>query len=377
MKNKPLSIYIHIPFCKSKCFYCDFLSFANKEELYEKYIKALILEIKQNSYKYKGYQIQTIFIGGGTPTLLEFKFIIKIIEALNLNYDIFKNAEITIEGNPGTIDYNKLKNLRAIGINRLSLGLQAWQNRLLNTLGRIYSCEEFIKEFYLARNAGFKNINIDLMFSLPEQNLNDFEQTLINVIKLNPEHISAYSLIIEEGTPFYNLYADNKLKLPDDNLDREMYYIAKKLLKQNGYIHYEISNFAQSGFESKHNIVYWKQKEYIGFGLGAHSYIDKLRFHNTCNIQKYISNQNKIEDIQKNDSFDEMSEFMFLGLRLIKGISISEFKVKFGIDINNIYNKQIDECKKLNLIEQKDDFLVLTSRGIDVSNIVFEKFLIK
>lgn len=378
---KPVSIYIHIPFCKSKCFYCDFLSYPNMDKFYKQYLDALILEIKNTALLFKDYQIETIFIGGGTPTILPSFYIQEIMKILDSYYNLSKCNEITIEANPGTVDYNKLLELKELKINRISFGLQAWQNRLLKKLGRIYSRNEFINNLNLSRQAGFDNINVDLMFSLPTQSIEEWEETLNKIVELKPEHISTYALIIEDNTVFGKLYAENKLEVTDEVIDRQMYYRAKQILKHNGYIHYEISNFAQSNFESKHNLVYWQQKEYISFGLGAHSYINKMRFHNTYDFDKYIEcSKNKkdiTEDIETNDILDEYAEFMFLGLRLIKGISKAEFKLKFNKDIEQIYKNQLDECKNYGLLEEDDNNIYLTNKGIDVSNIVFEKFLIK
>lgn len=392
---KLLSIYIHIPFCKAKCFYCDFTSYADKQSIYHLYVEALLLEIKSEAKNYIDYEIQTIFIGGGTPTVLPSHHIIKIMNELKSNYNISINAEITIESNPGTIDYENLLALKNSGINRISIGLQAWQNRLLKKIGRIHTQQEFIDGFNCAREVGFDNINIDLIFALPEQTIEDWKETLKHIILLKPEHISTYSLIIEDGTIFGDMYSQNKLQQIDDDTDRQMYYIAKNLLKNNGYTHYEISNFAKKNFESKHNIIYWQQKEYIGFGLGAHSYINDERFHNTYDINKYIKlcsheknipevkknitevKKNITEDIEKNDVLDMYAEYMFLGLRLIKGVSKNNFKTKFEKDIYNIYGEQLNECKKLELIKEDSEFLWLTDKGIDVSNIIFEKFLIK
>lgn len=378
---KPVSIYIHIPFCKSKCFYCDFLSYPNMDKFYKQYLDALILEIKNTALLFKDYQIETIFIGGGTPTILPSFYIQEIMKILDSYYNLSKCNEITIEANPGTVDYNKLLELKELKINRISFGLQAWQNRLLKKLGRIYSRNEFIDNLNLSRQAGFDNINVDLMFSLPTQSIEEWEETLNKIVELKPEHISTYGLIIEDNTVFGKLYVENKLQIPDEVTDRQMYYRAKQILKHNGYIHYEISNFAQSGFESKHNLAYWQQKEYISFGLGVHSYINKMRFHNTYNFDKYIEcSKNKkdiTEDIETNDILDEYAEFMFLGLRLLKGISKAEFKLKFNKDIEQIYKNQLDECINYNLLEEDDNNIYLTDKGIDVSNIVFEKFLIK
>lgn len=378
---KSISIYIHIPFCKSKCFYCDFLSYPNMNKFYKQYLDALILEIKNTALVFKDYQIETIFIGGGTPTVFPSSYIQEIMKNLDLYYNLSKCNEITIEANPGTVDYNKLLELKKSKINRISFGLQAWQNRFLKKLGRIYSQNEFINNLNLSRQAGFDNINVDLMFSLPTQTIEDWEETLNKVVEFKPEHISTYSLIIEDNTVFGNLYAENKLEIPDEAIDRQMYYKAKQILKYNGYIHYEISNFAQNRFESKHNLVYWQQKEYISFGLGAHSYVNKMRFHNTYGFDKYIecskSKKDITEDIETNDVLDEYAEFMFLGLRLIKGVSKDEFKLRFNKDIEQIYKSQLDECKNYNLLEEKNGNIYLTDKGVDVSNIVFEKFLIK
>lgn len=374
---KPISIYIHIPFCKSKCLYCDFASFANREKDYDRYVQALVLEIKSKACAYQDFEIKSIFIGGGTPTVLPSDYIVKIMDALWKNYTIAADAEMTVEANPGTINLDKLTALRKSGINRISMGVQAWQDRLLKKLGRIHSQEQFLEGYELARQAGFNNINLDLMFTLPTQTLEDWEQTLENTIKLKPEHISTYSLIIEETTPFYDMYSKKELILPDEMTDRKMYYKAKELLKQNGYVHYEISNFAKPGFESKHNIVYWKQKQYVGFGLGAHSYIDKTRFHNTYDINQYLTQDDCVEDIEKSDIYDEYAEYMFLGLRLIEGVSISDFNLKFTKDIYNIYGEEVEECKQLGLLYEANGYIALTDYGLDVSNIVFEKFLKK
>jgi len=349
------------------------------EKTYDTYVQALVLEITSKACHYKDLEVQTVFIGGGTPTVLPSDCILKIMEALKVSYTIASDAEITIESNPGTIELEKLIDIRKSGINRISMGVQAWQDTLLKKIGRIHTQAEFVEGYHLARQAGFDNINLDLMFTLPTQTLEDWEETLENIIRLKPEHLSTYSLIIEEGTPFYNLYNENKIQLPDEILDREMYYKAKEILKQNGYIHYEISNFAKPGHESRHNIVYWKQKEYIGFGLGAHSYTGKTRFHNTYDMDKYLNptRYDCVEDIEISDIYDEYAEYMFLGLRLIEGIFISDFKAKFSQDIYSVYGKELEECKKRLLLYENNGHVALTSLGLDVCNGVFEKFLIK
>ena len=261
-----------------------------------------------------------------------------------------------------------------MGINRVSIGLQAWQNHILKIIGRIHTREQFLECFDIMREVGFNNINIDIMFSLPKQSENDWNETIENVIALNPEHISAYSLIIEEGTPFYKLYEENKLDVVSEDTDRNMYETLKKKLKENGYVHYEISNFSRNGFECRHNIVYWKRKEYVGFGLGAHSFINGERYSNTRDIDKYIKFNYKAES-EKVTLRDSYAEFMFLGLRMIEGIERKSFENEFGIDIDNVYKKEIEKNIKNGLLTEKNGVIRLTAKGIDLSNIVFAEFL--
>ena len=278
---KEIGIYIHIPFCIKKCEYCDFVSYCNKEKYVPQYINALKKEIKNNINK--EYKITTIYIGGGTPSSIEENYIADIIETIKLNMNDenlknFENIEVTIEVNPGTVTEKKLKTYKEIGINRLSIGLQETHDELLKSIGRIHTYEEFLKTYNLARKIGFNNINVDLIIALPNQTIQDIKENLEKIIKLNPEHISVYSLILEEGTPFYNKYNENKIKLPDEELERNMYWYVKNTLENNGYMHYEISNFSKKGFESKHNMNCWNQEEYLGFGVAAHSYNNKTRY---------------------------------------------------------------------------------------------------
>lgn len=377
---KPISIYIHIPFCKKKCNYCDFPSFSGCEGEYEYYVSSLIDEIRFNSEELKDFEIKTIFIGGGTPTVLPTKLIGKIVDTLLSRYSVSNDCEITIEANPGTIDSNILSELKAMYINRISMGVQAWQNRLLNDLGRIHDIETFVKNFDEVRQSGFKNVSTDLMFSLPNQSLSDWEETLEKIIKLRPEHISCYSLIIEEGTPFKKFFEEGKLLLPTDQLDRKMYYLAKEMLCDAGYCQYEISNFAKVGFESKHNIVYWRDEEYIGFGLGAHSYFMRERFNNTLDMKKYIQSKGNVKILRENNEVltDEqiMSEFMFMGLRLTQGIEKNRFFQRFGRSIYDVYNKELNLLKEQKLLNEDNERIALTDRGMDISNYVFEKFLL-
>lgn len=380
MELKQLSIYIHIPFCKKKCLYCDFPSFSGCENIYEDYVNSLVSELSENAGEYSEYEIATIFLGGGTPTVLPPKQLGRVLDTVLNMYNVRNDAEITIEANPGTVNAQIFKELKSMCINRLSLGVQAWQNSLLTSLGRIHDNETFVRNFNEAREIGFKNISCDLMFSLPNQTLSDWEETLEKIMCLNPEHISAYSLIIEEGTPFKEMYEKGMLKVTDEELDREMYYLAKEMLKGKGYNQYEISNFAKQGFESHHNIVYWNTKEYLGFGLGAHSYIRGERFHNTYSVADYIDakgNTIKLrEDIEILSNEEKMEEFMFMGLRMNEGISISEFKKRFNTEVMDIFKESIEYLVNQKLLHISNDKLALTDKGIDVSNYVFEKFII-
>ena len=304
---KEVGIYVHIPFCKHKCYYCDFISFADKNSLIDEYIKWLNYEIKEvgqgNRLDYENKLddlvfVKTIYIGGGTPSFIESKYITEILKTIKENFVVDEDAEITMEMNPGTVNENKLKDYYNCGINRLSIGLQETNNALLKEIGRIHTYEDFKNTYSLVRNVGFKNINVDLMLGLPNQNILDLENSINKILDLDPEHISVYSLILEENTVLKNKVDQGILTLPEDEMERKMYYTVKNMLENNGYIHYEISNFAKKGFESKHNLDCWSQKEYMGFGAAAHSYTNNFRFSNIENIEEYINNfkNNKEED---------------------------------------------------------------------------------
>ena len=372
-----LSLYIHIPFCVRKCLYCDFPSYGGMENYYDDYVKRICSEIEKAGEVCSKYKINTVFIGGGTPTVLKSGSLEKIMKTVFDNYNVVKDAEITCEANPGTLDMVKLRDMRAMGINRLSMGLQARQNNILKLLGRIHTAEDFEREFLFARKAGFENISCDIMFSLPRQTVEDWRETVSWVVNLEPEHISAYSLIIEEGTPFKDMYDNGKMAVPDDETDRKMYHMAVDMLEEKGYKRYEISNFAKAGFESRHNSVYWRTGEYMGFGLGAHSYFNGRRFHNTYNLEEYIrSGQFKKYDVELLSEKDKMAEFMFMGLRMSEGVSVSEFKRRFGMNIDEIYGKELKEIISEGLAFERDNRVILTDYGFDVSNYVFEKFII-
>lgn len=374
---KEIGIYIHIPFCIKKCEYCDFVSYCNKEKYVPQYINALKKEIKNNINK--EYKITTIYIGGGTPSSIEENYIADIIETIKLNMNDenlkeFKNVEVTIEVNPGTVTEKKLETYKKIGINRLSIGLQETHDELLKSIGRIHTYEEFLKTYNLARKIGFNNINVDLMIALPNQTIQDIKENLEKIIKLNPEHISVYSLILEEGTPFYNKYNENKIRLPDEELERNMYWYVKNTLENNGYIHYEISNFSKKGFESKHNMNCWNQEEYLGFGVAAHSYNNKIRYSNTNSIEEYIKGSNKI--IHEKQTLEDMQkEYMLLGLRKIEGINIQKFKNKFAQNPIFIFKEQLSKLVDEELIIVDGNEIKLTNKGLDLANIVWEEFV--
>jgi oxygen-independent coproporphyrinogen-3 oxidase len=372
---KEVALYIHIPFCKQKCLYCDFPSFSGKEKYMLHYAAALAKEI--NSIKDK--KIKTIFIGGGTPTYLSlegWEIIKESIESL----DTCKDLEFTVEGNPGTFTWEILNFLKEIGVNRLSIGLQAWQDSLLLGLGRIHTIEDFKQSFEMARKLGFNNINIDLMFGLPNQTLEQWQETLKNVTQLNPEHLSCYSLIVEEGTSFYKSFEQGTLKLPDEEIDRAMYHETLEYLREKGYLQYEISNFAKENMCCRHNLVYWEMEEYIGCGSAAHSYIDGFRYRNEENVETYMEKinvlGNAIVEKNKNSIKDDMEEFMFMGLRKTIGISKSQFQKRFKIDIHSVYDVVISKYSSTGFMVETDDNIFLTHEGIEVSNVIMAEFLL-
>ena len=377
---KKIGIYVHIPFCMKKCFYCDFVSYCNKENLVDEYIECLKKEIKSKKNKSK-FGIDTIYIGGGTPSFINENHIKDIIYILKESFDIDKETEITIEVNPGTVNENKLEIYKEVGINRLSMGLQSTNNELLEMLGRIHTYEQFLESYNMAKNIGFKNINVDLMIGLPNQKLEEVNDSVKKVINLKPNHISVYSLILEEGTKIAKKIKKGELSLPKDELEREMYWNVKNQLQDNGYNHYEISNFAKKGFESKHNMNCWNQKEYLGFGAAAHSYFKSIRYSNIENIEEYIKNI-KNNEFEKNKEIHEIQtideakkEYMLLGLRKIEGVNITEFKNKFIDNPLYLFRKELSKLVEEELIEIDINTIKLTNKGIDLANIVWEEFV--
>lgn len=373
---KELGIYVHIPFCKRKCAYCDFISFSGKARLIEKYVEALKREINKCKIGKEDYMVKTIYFGGGTPSFIESKYIVEILEAIKEKFNISKNAEITIEINPGTVTEEKLKDYYEVGINRISFGLQSTNSQLLKLVGRIHSYSSFLEGYNLARKTGFKNINVDLMIGLPVQTLKDVQKDLSRIIELNPEHVSVYSLIVEEGTRIEEKIKNKELYLPSEKLERKMYWEVKKKLEEAGYIHYEISNFAKAGYESKHNLSCWNQEEYLGFGLAAHSYFNNARYSNTDNFEEYfdLPENSKIIHERQTDE-DKQKEFMLLGLRKIEGVVISDFKNKFIENPIYLYRETLNKLVTQGLIEVDIDSIKLTNRGIDLANLVWEEFV--
>lgn len=378
---KKIGVYIHIPFCKQKCYYCDFISYANKEQYFDKYVQALITEMS-SFLDNNDVEIETIYIGGGTPSIIDAKYIEKVMAKLQEKNALITAKEITIEVNPGTVTEEKLKTYKKIGINRLSIGLQSTDNNILKTIGRIHSYEDFLNTYKLARNQGFGNINVDLMIGLPNQKISDIKSSLEEITELKPEHISVYSLIVEENTPIEKMLNIGKLELPDEELERNMYWYVKNFLELNGYKHYEISNFAKEGYESKHNLDCWNQKEYIGFGVAAHSYIDDVRFGNTGSIEEYWKNcengefeKNRIIDEVEKDVFSKEQEFMLIGLRKIDGVFIQDFKNKFGDNPIFVFKNELSKLVDEGLVVVDFDSIRLTNKGLDLANLVWEEFV--
>lgn len=375
-----IGLYIHIPFCLSKCYYCDFTSYAHSKESYHPYVEALVNEIKAYGAKLgQSLLVKTIFIGGGTPSVLPPILLEKIMKSLKESFYIDEHAEYTIESNPGTLSGEKLQVMKDHGVNRISMGVQAYQNHLLKKIGRTHSWEQVKESYTLCRKLGFDNINLDLMFGLPGQTMANWQETLGQIKGLGPDHISTYGLMIEEDTPFGRLYERGELKLLDEELERWMYHYAKNYLNQNGYQQYEISNFAKLSKASQHNIDCWKVRPYIGMGLGAHSYFQNSRYHNTEQMSEYIASSGQLGAIQKSkekiDLKAQMEEYMFLGLRLTKGIAISDFNKKFNQSLEDVYGEQISKHKNNGLLKEKHGRIFLTDYGQDVSNIVFSSFL--
>ncbi len=367
MRNE-LELYIHIPFCVRKCSYCDFLSAPAPEETQRAYVERLLEEIRGAEGLAGQYEVSTIFFGGGTPSILPGEALVEILRALRDVFTVRRNAEITVEANPGTVDSKKLRLYRQSGVNRLSLGLQSADDGELRELGRIHTWEEFLGSYQMAREAGFWNINVDLMSALPGQTVLSWQRTLEKVLALEPgpEHLSAYSLMLEEGTPFFDRYAEHRELLPSEDEERQMYYDTERILREHGYRRYEISNYAREGYECRHNLGYWSRTEYLGFGLGAASLIGNVRISNQCGLSEYLKGnfRGSREELTEQDIREE---FFILGLRKMEGVDPGGYKEHYG--------KLLERLEEQKLLAWKDGRVVLTDRGIDVSNYVLAQFL--
>lgn len=397
MQNKEeLSLYIHIPFCVRKCGYCDFLSAPADEKARDWYVQALLMEIE----RYRGTEtadrkIKTLYIGGGTPSILSVNQLDCIIQKIKCTFNFYDDIEVSMEMNPGTASKEKCRALYQMGINRLSIGLQSTNDMELKTLGRIHSYEDFLNTYTWCREAGFQNINVDLMAALPYQTVESYTTGLRKIIRLAPEHISAYSLILEEGTPFYQKYNSGCYPLPDEEQERLMYRETEQILAQAGYERYEISNYAKKGYACRHNLVYWQGGDYLGLGLGSSSYMDGVRFHNATDFNTYVNQGAYVEDREELSVQAKMEEFMFLGLRVMAGVSGTEFEKRFGKTMEDVYGDVLRKHEEEGLlqIERKEDRkeaaaaepakgktniekVMLTTNGVDVSNYVFADFLL-
>ena len=371
-------LYIHIPFCVRKCLYCDFLSFAADDKTKEKYIEALCTELMFIGKERCKASLSSVFIGGGTPSALPAELIVRVMECVKENFTLDSDAEVTIECNPGTVDEDKMKAYFACGINRISFGLQSVHDEELKKLGRIHTFDDFLKSYEAAVKAGFNNINVDLMSDIPGQSVASWTETLKTICELKPApvHISAYSLIVEEGTPFADMAEEGKLDIPDEDTDREMYHMTSKILSQYGYERYEISNYAKPGHECRHNLGYWTGVEYYGAGLGAASYYGGCRFTNTPDMPVYMGDPiDSFKLDEKLTNADKMSEFMILGLRLTKGVDSAEFKERFCRNIPDVYGREIERFKEEGLLIEEDGRIRLTENGLDIANHVMQAFI--
>lgn len=375
-KTASMEIYIHIPFCAKKCEYCDFLSGPAGGKEQRAYVQALLKEIRA-AEEGQGRSVSSIFIGGGTPSLLKEDLLGSILNEIYKKFNLEPGAEISIEVNPGTVSSKKLEAYRRMGINRLSIGLQSTDDRELKTLGRLHNYAQFLETYQAAGNAGFDNINIDLMSALPDQTYEGWVANLRRTAELSPAHISAYSLIIEEGTPF----AMRELNLPDEETEYRMYEDTAAILEEYGYEQYEISNYAKKGRRCRHNVGYWTRCDYLGLGLGAASLWGKKRFSNTADMEEYLRNSAFPERIRLMEPVlskeDEMAEFMFLGLRMTEGVSEAAFRQGFGVEMREIYGEVLKKYTGMELLEEKDGRIFLTRKGIHVSNSVMSDFLLE
>lgn len=374
-----LGIYIHIPFCRQKCLYCDFPSFAGLEAYFKEYVNALCVEISHQGLNFSEHVVDTIYIGGGTPSLLPAEYIAQVIAQVFKSFSVTANAEISIEANPGTVDYNKLCIYKEAKINRISLGVQSFNDDLLFRIGRIHNTSDALKAVRIAKQAGFDNINIDLMYGLPLQDIDELANSFKTAFRLPVTHLSVYSLIVEEGTVLNCLYEQGKINLPDEDAVGEMYDLTCTFLPEQGFKRYEISNFCKQGFECRHNMKYWQYREYLGMGAASCSFIGGKRITNTRKVLDYIARinegKNAVDDVEEIDIATQMAEYIFLGLRTVNGVDLDIFANRFGKDLLIYYANTIDKLTKQRLIAVTDKKIFLTSKGMKFGNIAFEAFL--
>jgi oxygen-independent coproporphyrinogen-3 oxidase len=373
MKN--LGLYIHIPFCKKKCLYCDFCSFVDLDEsTEERYINALVEELKLYSKRLENYVVDTIFIGGGTPSLFKGSSIEYLMKNIYENLRIAKDCETTIEVNPGTVDDEKVQAYKKAGINRISMGVQSLDNEVLEKIGRIHNRDDVFRTLEIFKETGFENISADIIFNLPGQDENSPVDDLKEILKTGIKHVSYYSLKLEESTPLYKMHERGEVNVCDDEDERKMYYSGRKEMSKRGFYQYEISNFALKGFESRHNLKYWNREEYLGLGLSSHSCLDDVRFSNTLVLNEYLKNIESgnlvYETVEEIDESESEWEYMILGLRKISGISYKDYKNKVSINFD-YFNKKIDILVEKGLITKDVNSIKLTEKGLDLSNMVF------
>ncbi|EKE04384.1 MAG: hypothetical protein ACD_20C00084G0004 [uncultured bacterium] len=371
--KRPLKcLYIHMPFCAQKCYYCGFVSFTDKYDQIENYINALIREIREGLSGYSDLKLRSIYIGGGTPSLVPVEYYERIFNEISQLINIVRDCEVTIEINPGTVNFEYLQKLRLLGINRLSIGVQSFNDRILGIINRKHTSQDAVEVISMARDAGFHNISIDLIHGLPEQTQEIWEETLNKAVNLDINHISAYGLKIEEGTKFAENLPPN---LPEEELSAQMYLKTIDILKKYNFQHYEISNFAIPGYESRHNLSYWHNEEYFAFGLAAHGYVNGVRYSNSCDFGEYIGDPLKKASVHKVSRQEVIEEGIFLGLRLNEGINISRFKEEYGVDLREEYNSIINKYIDYGYMEMQEDNLRLTDNGILVSNAILAEFI--
>ncbi len=372
-------VYVHIPFCRQKCLYCDFPSYTNQDYLFHEYTTALCREIAGQGGVLSANAVDTIYIGGGTPTILPIEFLVKIVDCLRSNLKIDSDAEISIESNPGTVDKEKLLILKKSGVNRISFGVQAFSDRLLQTIGRIHSAAEAVQAVETAQNTGFTNINIDLMYGLPGQSVENFCDSLTQAAALCVNHISVYGLKVEKDTPFDRLMNNGVLELPEEETEDDMYEYVNRVLPQHKFVRYEISNYAKKGKECRHNLKYWHYQPYVGVGAAAHSFVGGQRLANTADIEEYIrlSAAGRPATVfrEKSDRDISMAEFAFLALRTARGLKFSEFAAYFRQDFLDSYGNVVNKLVKQQLINLNADGIHLTAAGMKFGNVVFTAFL--